>query len=69
LRKPWSVDGHEFWITASIGIAISPDNGDDADTLVTNADTAMYRVKGEGRDSYRFYAAAMSAPVSEQADL
>jgi len=69
LRKPWNVNGHEFRITASIGIAISPDDADDADLLVKNADTAMYRVKDEGRDDYRFYAAAMSTPVSEQADL
>lgn len=68
-RKPWSVDGHEFRVTASIGIAVYPDDGDDADLLVKNADTAMYRVKDLGRDDYKFYATETSARISEQADL
>ncbi len=68
-RKPWRVNGHEFRITASIGIAVSPDDGDDAEPLVRNADTAMYRVKDEARDNFKFYATEMSASVSELADL
>jgi diguanylate cyclase (GGDEF)-like protein/PAS domain S-box-containing protein len=68
-RSPWKVGGHEFCVTASIGIAISPDDADDAERLVRNADTAMYRVKDEGRDNFRFYAAEMSAGVSELTDL
>ena len=68
-RKPWSVGEHEFRVTASIGIAVYPDDGDGADLLVKNADTAMYRAKDMGRDNYKFYATETSARVSEQADL
>lgn len=67
-RKPWSVGGHEFRVTASTGIAVYPDDGDDADLLVRNADMAMYRAKDLGRDTYKFYAAEMSAEVSERVD-
>lgn len=63
-RIPWSVSGHEFRVTASIGIAVSPDDGDDADLLVRNADMAMYRVKAQGRDDYKFYVAEMSVPAA-----
>ncbi|MCH8050594.1 MAG: diguanylate cyclase [Chloroflexi bacterium] len=67
-RKPWTVGGHEFRVTASTGIAVYPDDGDDADTLVKNADMAMYRAKDLGRDNYQFYATEMSAEVSERVD-
>lgn len=67
-RIPWSVGGHEFRVTASIGIAVSPGDGDDADLLVRNADMAMYRVKGQGRNNYKFYATEMSAGVSRPVD-
>ncbi len=67
-RKPWSVGGHEFRVTASTGIAVYPDDGDDADLLVKNADTAMYRAKDLGRDNYKFYATEMSTRVSERVD-
>jgi diguanylate cyclase (GGDEF)-like protein len=67
-RKPWSVGGHEFCVTASTGIALYPDDGDDADLLVKNADTAMYRAKDLGRDNHEFYATEMSTEVSERVD-
>ena len=67
-RKPWTVGGHEFRVTASTGIAVYPDDGDDADTLVKNADMAMYRAKDLGRDNYQFYATEMNADVSERVD-
>ncbi len=67
-RKPWSVGGCEFRVTASIGIAVYPDDGDDAELLVKNADRAMYRVKDQGRDNFKFYAAEMSGRVAEQVD-
>jgi diguanylate cyclase (GGDEF)-like protein/PAS domain S-box-containing protein len=67
-RKPWSVGGQEFRVTASTGIAVYPDDGDDADLLVKNADTAMYRAKDLGRDNYKFYATEMRAEVSERVE-
>ena len=45
------------FVTASIGISLYPDDGEDAETLLKNADTAMYRAKEQGRDSYQLYAA------------
>ncbi|PKM80088.1 MAG: hypothetical protein CVU89_15110 [Firmicutes bacterium HGW-Firmicutes-14] len=59
LREPVQVAGREFTITASIGIAVYPVHGDDADTLLKHADTAMYKAKEHG-DNYQIYSAAMS---------
>ena len=54
-RKPFVVDSYQTRVTTSIGIAFYPEDGDDADALLTNADTAMYWVKEHGRDDYAFY--------------
>jgi diguanylate cyclase (GGDEF)-like protein/PAS domain S-box-containing protein len=56
-RKPFAFDDHEILITTSIGIAIYPDDGKDADTLIKNADVAMYCAKAQGRDNYQRYSA------------
>ncbi|MBN2463566.1 MAG: PAS domain S-box protein [Dehalococcoidia bacterium] len=53
--KPFVVDSYQTRVTTSIGIAFYPEDGDDADALLTNADTAMYWVKEHGRDDYAFY--------------
>jgi diguanylate cyclase (GGDEF)-like protein/PAS domain S-box-containing protein len=50
-----SVDGHQIHVTASIGISVYPDDGFDAETLIRNADTAMYRAKKNGCKSCQFY--------------
>lgn len=55
LGKPLSVDEMSFTLTASIGIAMYPDDGDNMDDLVKNADSAMYVVKERGRSDFRFY--------------
>ena len=52
-RKPFVFEGHELHITTSIGIALCPDDGEDIDTLVKNADIAMYRAKEQGRNNYQ----------------
>ncbi|MDO9528157.1 MAG: diguanylate cyclase [Syntrophales bacterium] len=54
-QKPLSVNGHELNITTSLGIAVYPEDGQDADTLIKNADIAMYNVKKHGRNGYRLY--------------
>jgi diguanylate cyclase (GGDEF)-like protein/PAS domain S-box-containing protein len=54
-HKPFEFDGLKISITASIGISIFPDDGEDADTIIRNADIAMYRAKDEGRNRYHQY--------------
>jgi diguanylate cyclase (GGDEF)-like protein len=51
------VEGHVIHTSASIGIAVYPDDGDDAELLVSHADAAMYVAKSRGRNNYQFYAA------------
>jgi EAL domain-containing protein (putative c-di-GMP-specific phosphodiesterase class I) len=54
VRHPVSVDEHELYVTTSIGIAIFPDDGEDAESLLKNADRAMYRAKDIGRDNFQY---------------
>jgi diguanylate cyclase (GGDEF)-like protein/PAS domain S-box-containing protein len=54
LKQPFMLDGHEFRVSASIGISMSPEDGTDIETLLSNADAAMYRAKGEGK-GFDFY--------------
>ncbi len=68
-RKPWRIDEREFRVTASIGIAVFPDDGDDSETLVKNADVATYRAKDLGRDGHRFYSDEAPAEVAESVDF
>jgi GGDEF domain-containing protein len=56
IREPFLLDGMQLCITTSLGIALYPDDGTDRDTLVRNADIAMYGVKGDGRDGFARYA-------------
>ncbi len=60
LGLPVKVAGHELYVTGSIGIAIYPDDGEDLDTLLKNADTAMYHAKDAGRNNFQFYAKHMN---------
>jgi diguanylate cyclase (GGDEF)-like protein/PAS domain S-box-containing protein len=60
LAAPLDVDGHRLHVTASIGLSIYPDDGQDADTLIRNADVAMYRAKERGRNVYQFYRSDMN---------
>jgi len=52
-RKPFACDGHTLKVTASIGVANFPADGNDAETLLKNADIALYRVKEQGRNNYQ----------------
>ncbi len=61
--------GRELFVTTSVGIAIYPDDGVDADTLMKNADTAMYQAKAVGRNSFQMFSAAMNARSSQRRSL
>jgi diguanylate cyclase (GGDEF)-like protein len=61
LAEPFQVGGHELTAGASIGIAMAPGDGQDADTLLKHADLALYQAKGEGGGTYRFFEAEMNA--------
>jgi diguanylate cyclase (GGDEF)-like protein len=60
------IDMHNLHVTASIGISVYPDDGTDAETLIKNADTAMYQAKENGRQSYQFFEPAMNVRAVER---
>jgi len=64
ISKPYQVEQYALIVTASIGIAIYPHDGENLETLSRSADTAMYRAKGEGRNGYRFFTAEMQASAT-----
>lgn len=69
LSRVFVLDGHELFITASIGISIYPADGHDIETLVKNADCAMYFAKEQGRNNYQFYIPSMNAKGLELLEL
>lgn len=66
VAQPHSVDHHKLHVTASIGVSIYPDDGLDAETLIKNADTAMYQAKENGRQSFQFFEPAMNVRAVER---
>ncbi len=60
LSQPLVLAGHEVFVTPSIGIALFPEDGDNPETLLKNADMAMYLAKRQGRNLYRFYDASLN---------
>ncbi|MCD2449347.1 EAL domain-containing protein [Methylicorpusculum oleiharenae] len=69
LRSPFNCDGYELTVTTSIGIALFPEDGNDFDTLLKNADTAMYSAKQNGRDNYEFFTVGMNTETMERMSL
>lgn len=69
LKIPFVINEQELFVTTSIGISIFPNDGVDPETLVRNADSAMYRAKDQGRDNYQLYAPAMNARALERLAL
>ena len=63
---PHRIDQHDLHVTASIGVSVYPDDGLDADTLIKNADTAMYQAKENGRRNIQFFKSAMNARAVER---
>jgi diguanylate cyclase (GGDEF)-like protein len=69
LDTRYLVQGHECPITASVGVAVFPDDGQDAATLLRHADIAMYRAKEAGKNRYAFFAARMDAQAQRRLGL
>ncbi|BCM25199.1 EAL domain-containing response regulator [Methyloradius palustris] len=69
LREPFYLSGNEVTVTASIGITLHPNDASDAQTLLKYADTAMYRAKHAGRDTYRFFTAQMNVDVLARLEM
>lgn len=66
VAEPINVDGHELLVTCSAGISLYPQDGPDVETLLRNADAAMYRAKEKGRNNFQFYTAEMNQQVNER---
>lgn len=64
-----SIDQHELHVTTSIGVSVYPDDGRDAETLIKNADTAMYQAKENGRQTYEFFKPAMNVRAVERQSI
>lgn len=69
LSEVFTLSDKELYITASIGVSVFPDNGKDAETIIKQADTAMYYAKGQGRNNYQFYTPAISTSSAEKIKL
>ncbi len=66
MNEPMEVGGHTLWVTTSVGVSAWPGDGDDAETLVKNADNALYQAKDQGRNTYRMFAPAMNEKVQRR---
>jgi diguanylate cyclase (GGDEF)-like protein len=69
VTEPYDLDGHRVVLETSIGIALAPQDGDDAAELIKRADLALYRAKVEGRNRYCFFAAAMETQARDRREL
>jgi len=69
IKQPWVIDEHRFYITACVGIAFYPEDGDNSDSLFKNAFSAMQKAKSRGRDNYQLYEPSINARLIEQLNL
>ena len=69
LRRPFRLQGREVRVTASGGISLYPEDGEDAETLLKSADAAMYRAKERGRDNFQLFSSAMAEKALERRSL
>ncbi|WP_252272917.1 bifunctional diguanylate cyclase/phosphodiesterase [Pseudomonas subflava] len=69
LAQPFVLQGREFFVTASIGIALAPQDGNELSQLMKNADTAMYHAKERGKNNFQFYQAEMNATALQRLEL
>jgi diguanylate cyclase (GGDEF)-like protein/PAS domain S-box-containing protein len=69
VAEPHSINAHDLHVTTSIGVSVYPDDGLDAETLIKNADTAMYQAKENGRQSYQFFKPSMNVRAVERQSI
>ena len=69
IAEPFVIDGHELYLTASIGIAVYPTDGTDVSTLLKHADLAMYQAKENDRNTFRFFCSDLNIRVMERVTL
>jgi diguanylate cyclase (GGDEF)-like protein len=69
VAQPHSIDQHDLHVTTSIGVSVYPTDGIDSETLIKNADTAMYQAKENGRHSYRFFTPEMNVRAVERQSI
>jgi len=69
ISQPWTIPQGDFNVTCSIGVALYPDDGTNADTLLKHADSAMYRAKEKGRNNFQFFTAELNALITERLEL
>jgi diguanylate cyclase (GGDEF)-like protein/PAS domain S-box-containing protein len=69
IAEPIDLNDQRFYVTTSVGITTFPDDGDDAETLLKNADNAMYRAKAEGRNTYQMSSQELSRSMRERLTL
>jgi diguanylate cyclase (GGDEF)-like protein len=69
LSEPYKLEGYEVFITVSIGIAIFPVDGEDIDSILMNADAAMYHAKKQGKNNFQFYRLTMNERAMERLNL
>lgn len=69
LSQPFILEGHEVVVTTSIGVAVYPHDGEDMNTLLMNADAAMYHAKNQGKNNFQFYNRSMNAAALERLTL
>jgi diguanylate cyclase (GGDEF)-like protein/PAS domain S-box-containing protein len=67
--EPFYIEDHELYVPMSIGVALYPENGENIDTLIKNADIAMYDSKAKGRNRYQLYSASMNVKFDERFSL
>ena len=68
-KRPWKLDDREFYVTASIGISIYPNDGTDLRDLMKNADAAMYRAKEKGKNNFQIFTPELNMKIMERMEI
>ena len=69
VAQPWTIDQGEFHVSCSIGVALHPEDGEDARTLLKHADSAMYRAKDSGRNNFQFFTRELNTLMTERLEM